>query len=173
MAKRIFTTGGITLTPTNAGSQATSGGYMHLLGTSTTQITDVLEAAISGMATASAVCAAFLARVSTLGTGGASALAGNNSDGPMHPATAALASPVTVAVAYVTNQPIPSSSITDAKISLGLNLFGGIFRWNAAPTQQWSMVGSALGPGTTILWNNLAAGGATGAADAHIIYETY
>jgi hypothetical protein len=168
----MFTSGGLTFGATAAGSQATSGGHMSLTGSSATQITDILEVQITGKAAAAAVCATYLARQSTLGTGGASALTGQNSDGPAHFATAVLASPVVDAVAYATNQPIPSSAITDAKLQMGINFFAGILRWNAAPTQQWTMVGNTAPGGGSILWNNSSAGGVAGLADAHIVYET-
>ena len=173
MAKRLFATGGVTFTASASAAQATSGGYMSVVGSSATQVTDILEVMISGKATASTVAAMYLDRQSTLGTGGATALAGQNSDGPMHPATAALASPVVVAVAYTTNQAIPSATITDAKLQLGLNLFGGIIRWNAAPTQQYTLLANTAPGGSAVLWNSSSAGGSTGLGDAHIIYETY
>lgn len=172
MAKRIFTTGGLTYTASAAGSQATQNGYMSLVGAAGTQITDILEVLISGKATASTVAGMYLARQSTLGTGGAVSLAAQNSDAPLHFATAALAAPVVAAVDYTTNEAIPSAATTDAKLQLGLNLFGGIVRWNAAPTQQWTMVGNTASGGGSILWNSSSAGGSTGLADAHIIYET-
>lgn len=172
MAKRILSTTNVTLTATAAAAQATGGGYLSLVGSSATQTTDILEVMISGKATASTVAATYLARQSTLGTGGAVALAGNNSDGPMHPATAALASPVVAAVDYTTNEAIPSSATTDAKLQLGLNLFGGIIRWNAAPTQQMTIVTATASAGAVILWNN-SSGGSTGLGDAHIIYESF
>jgi len=146
---------------------------MSLTGASATQITDILEVMFSGKATASTVAAIDLARQGTLGTGGASALAAPNSDGPAHFATAALAAPVVPAVAYVTNQVIPSNAATDAKLNLALNLFGGIVRWNASPTQQWTMVGNTAPGGGSVLWNNSSGGGSSGLGDAHIIYETY
>jgi hypothetical protein len=173
MAKRVFTSGNLTFAATAAASLATSGGYMALTGAAGTQITDVLEILITGKAATAAVGALYLARQSVLGTGTATALAAQNSDGPLHFATAALAAPVVPAVAYGTNQPTPSAATTDAKLQLGINNFGGIIRWNAAPTQQWTMVGNTAPGGGSILWNNSAAGGVSAVADAHIIYETY
>lgn len=172
MAKRVFTTGGLTWTATAAGSQATQNGYQSLVGASGTQITDVLEVCITGKASASTIGAFYLARQSTLGTGGAVALAAQNSDAPMNFATAALAAPVVAAVDYTTNEAIPSAATTDAKLQLGINMFGGIIRWNAAPTQQWTMIGNTASGGGTILWNSSSASGASGLSDAHIIYET-
>jgi hypothetical protein len=173
MAKRVFASGNVTFTASAAGSQATGGGYMTLVGSSATQITDILEVMISGKASASTVAGMYLNRASTLGTGGATALAGQNSDGAMNPATAALASPVVAAVDYVTNESIPSATVTDGRLQLGLNLFGGIIRWNAAPTQQMTIIGNAAPGGSVILWNSSTGGGSSGLADAHLIYEPY
>jgi hypothetical protein len=173
MAKRLFSTGGVTFTASASAAQATGGGYMSLVGSSATQTSDILEVLVSGKATASTVAAIYLNRQSTLGTGGAVTLAGQNSDGVMHPATAALASPVVAAVDYTTNEAIPSATVTDAKLQLGLNLFGGIIRWNASPTQQYVIVTATAPAGSAILWNSSSAGGSTGLADAHLIYEPY
>jgi hypothetical protein len=171
MAKRIFTSANLTFTTNNAGVSSASNIYMALQGATATQTTDILEILVSGKATASTVAAMEFARVSTLATT-PTALAAPHSDGPMHPATAALTSSVVTFVAAASG-PIPSNTVTDAKIQLGLNLFGGIIRWNAAPTQQWTMVGSSAPGASAMLFNNGLAGGSSGLADAHIIYETY
>jgi hypothetical protein len=173
MAKRIFTSQGITFTASAAGSAIGTPGtasWMALKGAATTQITDILEVMVSGMASASTVAAMNLARASTLETT-PTTLPAPHSDSPLHFATAALAAPVVPFVTAATG-PTPSNTVTDAKLSLALNLFGGIVRWNAAPTQQWTMVGSTAPGGESILWNSSTGGGASGLANAHIIYET-
>jgi len=65
-------------------------------------------------------------------------------------------------------------------INVGLNTFGGIIRWNAAPTQQFTLIGNAIfaaGPpvtfGQAILLNMSAGTGASTTANVHIIYEPY
>ena len=172
MAKRIFTSAALTFTAVTAGAAITTGsGYMAMKGGSATQITDVLEILFSGKATASTVAAIEFARASTVEST-ATTLAAPHSDGAMNPATAALGAPVITFVA-ATTQPTPSNTVTDAKLNLALNLFGGIIRWNAAPTQQWTMVGASAPGGESVLWNNLTAGGSSGLGDAHIIYESY
>jgi hypothetical protein len=173
LAKRIFTSANITYTASAAGS-ATAGSsatFMALKGGSATQTTDVLEILVSGKATSSTVAAMNFARASTLETT-PTALAAPHSDGPLHPATAALGAPVVTFVAASTG-PTPSNTVTDAHLNLALNLFGGIIRWNAAPTQQWTIVTATAPLGESLLWNSSTAGGSTGLADAHIIYETY
>lgn len=171
MAKRVFTSAGLTFGATAAGSVTVTSQFMALKGGSSTQITDVLEILFSGKATASTVAAIEFARASTLETT-PTALAAPHSDGPMHFATAALAAPVVPFVAAAT-MPTPSNTVTDAKLNLGLNLFGGIIRWNASPTQQWTLVGNTAPGGESVLWNSSTAGGSSGLGDAHIIYETY
>src|SRR6266567_1868441 len=98
MAKRLFTSAGLTYAATAAGSVATTSGYMALKGGSSTQLTDILEVMVSGKATASTVAAMELNRVSTLETT-PTAIAAPHSDGPMNPSTAALAATVVPFVA--------------------------------------------------------------------------
>ena len=171
MAKRIFTSQGLTFTATSAGSVATTAGYMALKGGASTQLIDVLEVSVNGMASASTVAAMNLARVSTLESS-ATALAAPHSDAGMFPNITALASTV-VPFTAATTQPTPSNTVTDAKVNLAMNLFGGIYRWNAAPTQQWQIIGNTAPGGESILWNSLTGGGVTGLCNAHIIYEPY
>jgi hypothetical protein len=170
MAKRIFAALGSTYTPNALGSAATGSTYMALQPTGTaTQIVDVDEVLVSGTATASTVGAFVLCQISTFATG-PTALASPNSDGPL----VQNATP-TIQTSYITastTNPTPSSSATAPKINLGINMFGGIVRWNAAPTQQWTCVGNAA-PGGAILINATAGSGASGTANAHIIYEPY
>lgn len=177
MSKRIFYAAPASWTATAANAQATSGQYMSLVGGASTQVTDVLEVLVSGMSTASTLASFQLVRQGTLGTGGASALASPSSDSGMNPSITALVSGSTViaAIAYVTNQVIPSNVTTDARLNLALNTFGGIIRWNAAPTQQYTMVGSSAPGGACVLYNTTSTGvsGANCQANAHIIYETY
>lgn len=174
MAKRIFTSQGLTFTASAAGSVATTSGYMALKGGSATQLIDVLEVMITGMATSSTVGALNLARASTLETT-PTALAAPHSDGGMFPNITALVSGDTV-IPFVAagTQPTPSNTVTDAKLNLALNLFGGIVRWNAAPQQQWMILGETAPGGESVLWNSSTqGGGVTGLANAHIIYEPY
>jgi hypothetical protein len=169
MAKRIFSTFNVTWATNTRGTQvATASSYMGLEPTtSATQIVDLDEVLISGTATASTIGAFLVTLFSTFATT-PTALAAPNSDGPMIQG----ATP-TIQTTFITaaTQPTPSSSITAPAINLGINMFGGIVRWNAAPTQQYTMVGNAA-PGGACLMNN-ATTGASGTANAHMIYEPY
>lgn len=173
MAKRVFDHPGQTWAPTATGSAATN--WMALKGGATTQIIDVLEYMISGTAAASAILATGVRLSSTLGVT-PTAIAAPATDGPMNVSATALSSTVVPYFAAATG-PIPSAAATVAALNLGLNAFGGIVRWNAAPTQQWTQVGNAVvGSGVggeSVLWNNSGPGGQSTTAAAHIIYEPY
>jgi hypothetical protein len=178
LAKRSFTTAGLTWAPSALNAQATTSNYMSILGITATQVIDIDEVLISGTASASTIGAFAVVPQGTLGTGGATALAAPATDGAMQ----SNATPViqTTAIAYTTNQVIPTNSTASPRINLGLNTFGGIIRWNAAPTQQMTMIGNAVyaaGPpvtfGAVVLFNMTAGTGASTTANAHIIYEPY
>ena len=173
MAKRVFTNGGVTYTASAVNAAATQ--WMAVKGAAATQIVDVLEVLISGMATASTVAGFVLSHVSTLeSAAGGSVLAGAASDGPEVVTATAIASPVVVFVAASTTGPVPTASTTLPRLNLGLNAFGGIIRWNAAPTQQWTQVGNGVNGGESCLFNSSSHGGSGGAqASSHIIYEPY
>lgn len=171
MAKRVFTSANLTFTATAAGTAATSSTYLALKGGAATQLIDVLEVFISGKATASTVGAHNLARASTLETT-PTAIAAPHSDAAMFSNATALSSTVVPFVAASTG-PTPSNTVTDAKLQFGMNLFGGLIRWNASPTQQWQIIGNVAPGGESVLWNSSTAGGSSGNADAHIIYEPY
>ena len=178
MAKRLFTTQNLTWTQSNAGTAiGTSSTYMAIKGGNGTAIIDVLEILISGLASASTLGGFIFSRVTTLeAAAGGSALttsAPKSSDGLMNPSGQAVTNPVVVFNAASTTGVTPSNVVTNADLNLGLNMFGGILRWNAAPTQQWWIVGNTTTTGESVLYNCSTAGGATGLASAHILYEPY
>ncbi len=172
MAKRLFTALGQTFTATAVSVNLANATYMALKGGTATQLIDVLEILVSGKATASTVAAIELARSITIANAPV-ALATPNSDGPMHPNTAVLAA-VPVSFVAASTGPFADNTAALAKLNLGLNLFGGIIRWNAAPTQQWAQTGNTAALfGESVLFNSSTAGGSSGLADAHWIYEPY
>lgn len=173
MAKRIFETGSLTFGATAAASALTTSQFMAAKGGASTQIVDFLEFLVSGMATASTVAAMTVAYSSTLGIT-PTALASPGSDGPLNIAATALVSGSTVVTYFAAGTgPVMNGASTTPRINLGLNLFGGIVRWNAAPTQQWTSVGNSTNGGETVLYNSSTYGGSSGLANAHIIYEPY
>ena len=110
-----------------------------------------------------------LARASTVETT-PTALASPNSDGPVHPSTAALAAPPVSFVAAATG-PQRSAVTSDAKLDLSLNAFGGVVRWLAQQGAEFSQLGNTASLGETIL--SAFTGGTVGAISAHIMYEPY
>lgn len=171
MAKRTFQTGSLTFGTQPAATALTTSQFMAGKGGNATQIIDYLEFLVSGMATASTVAAMTVAYSSTLGVT-PTALASPGFDGPMNISATALATTVITYFAAATG-PIMNAGPTIPRLNLGLNLFGGIIRWNAAPTQQWTSVGNAVNGGETVLFNSSTGGGSNGLANAHIIYEPY
>lgn len=171
MAKRTFTAQGQTFTAQATGATLTNATYMGLQGGNTTQIVDILEIFMNGMASASAVSGMVFLPASTAPTT-PTALASPNSDGPNVINATALSTTVTTYVAAATG-PQASASTTVPKIIVGANFFGGVVRWNAAPTQQIQSIGNAVNAGSWLLFNSSTGGGASGAANCHIIYEPY
>jgi len=174
MAKRTFYTN-LTWATQALGSAVAGTNSMNIQGISTTQIIDWDECLISGQDTASTIGQFMVVPMSTMGAT-FTALAAPNSDGPMQSGATPVVQNTYIAA---TTEPVPSNAVTAPHINVGLNTFGGIIRWNAAPTQQFTTVGSAVfaaGPPTTFGGAILLNGATTGAsakAVAHIIYEPY
>jgi hypothetical protein len=169
MAKRVFEAVNWNATALADTTAATSSTYMAIKGGSGTQMIDVQEILISGFAGASAPAILQMARCSTIETT-PTALAAPNSDGPMHPSTAALAAaPVTFVAAAA--GPQRSATTSDARLNLGLNAFGGIIKWNSSFTAPWTLLGNTASLGESML--SAFTGTTTGAVSAHIIYEPY
>lgn len=171
MAKRIFQNINWTPTATADAVALANATYMAVKGGSATQITNVLEIYIGGLAGASSPTATSFARALTgQGATTPTALATPASDGPNHPATAALAAPVVTFTAAGTGGQ-RSNVVGDAHLMLGLNAFGGIVRYNAAPGQEFTLLGNtaALGGEAYLSGENV---GTAGLVEAHIMYET-
>lgn len=170
MAKRLFTNTLASWAATATNATATN--WMGIKGGTTTQLIDILEVLISGQAAASAV-GGFIVTLSSTLAATPTALASPAADAPLNPSATALANVVVTHTAATTG-PTPSNATTAPKVNLGLNLFGGLIRWNAAPGQQFNTVGNATNGGEAVLFNSSTYQGATaGPATAHIIYEPY
>lgn len=169
MAKRIFQASNFTPTATADAAAHGNGTYMALRGGSTTQLIDLLEVMISGLANASSPTILQVARTSTIATT-PTALAAPNSDGPSHPATAALAAPPVSFVASAAG-PQRSNAVTDARLNVNINAFGGVARWLAQQGAQWSLLGNVAGFGESVL--SAFTGGTVGPVSAHMMYEPY
>jgi len=169
VAKRTFQATNWTPTATADTSALANGTYMAIKGGSGTQLIDVQEIMVSGFAGSTAPAILQMARVSTIETT-PTALAAPNSDGSMHPSTAALAAaPVTYTAAAT--GPQRSAVTTDGRLNLGLNTYGGIAKWNSAFSAPWSILGNTADLGVSVL--SAFTGTTPGAISAHIIYEPY
>jgi hypothetical protein len=178
MSKRIFTTKGLTFNAIADGI-LTGVNWMALKAQfgPPAQLVDVLEIKLSGMMSASTIGAFVLKRASTNETTPTALATASASDALMLPTGTALASTVTAFIAAAT-APTASTAVTDASLDLGINGFGGILRWNAAPGQEWKIQANAATPGApgveSVLFNsNVTTGAANCAANIHIIYEPY
>ena len=133
------------------------------------QMIQVEEIEVSGLAGTTAPQNMWFRRTVTAGTGGATALASPNSDGPLNNQAAAITTVPIAAVAYVTNQPTPTNSVTLARLNLAFNAFGGIIRWNASNTNIiWWMVGTGANVASTLSNNT---GSTSASVSSHILYE--
>jgi hypothetical protein len=169
MAKRIFQAVNFTPTATADTTAMANGTYMAIKPGSATQMIEVQEIMVSGFAATSSPTILQFARSSTVATT-PTALAAPNSDGPMHPSTAALAAvPVTFVAAGAGTQ--RDATTTSARLNLGLNAFGGIVRWVAAQGAPFTLLGQTQPLGEASL--SAFTGGTVGAISAHIIYEPY
>lgn len=170
MAKRLFTAQNQSFTAQATNTALTSSTYMAIQGGSSTQIVDILEIMLSGFATVGTVAGFTFGPCSTPTT--PTALASPNSDGPMNQnATALVAGSTVIPFVAAATGPSASNAATVAKLNLGMNAFGGIIRWNAAPTQQYTLIGNASTTGVAVLFNSSTGGGSSASANAHIMYE--
>lgn len=169
MAKRIFQTQGMTSgTGTAINTLLTTSNYMALKGGSSTQRIDVLEVLISGFAGSSAPALFQLAHASVVETTPTALATATSSDGPMDSSAGALSS-APVSFIAASTQPTTTNNTTDPRLNLGLNLFGGIIRWVAAPGAQWTQLGNTATLGESYL--AAFTGTTSGTFSAHIIYE--
>jgi hypothetical protein len=171
MARRSFQFSNWTPTATADTSALASATYMAVKGGSTTQMIDILEIQVEGMAGASAPTPMTYAHVTTLGIT-PTALAAPATDAPLDPSVAALAAPVVTYTAAATG-PQRSATVSDAKISCGINAFGGILRWNAAPGQQFMQLGNAVTSQSGECVLSCQNFGTAGLLISHILYEPH
>lgn len=169
MALRSFQAVNWTPTATADTTAHANATYQAIKGGSGTQRNDILEILIAGLvqSTSSPTIMQF-ARTSTVATT-PTALAAPNSDGPMDPATAALAAPpITFTASAAGSQ--RDATTTSARLNVGLNAQGGIMKWFAYDrSKAWGMLGNTAGFGENIL--SAFTGGVVGAVSSHILYE--
>lgn len=159
-----------TFTPVAVADAAdfTDGGYMGLMGGSTTQRLDVYEVQVNGLAVASAPTFMVFGRDSTIQIT-PTALTTNESNAPLDPQTAALAAPQ---IAFTASTTKPRRSAADAKLEMGFNAFGSWSKWQAYDANSgFKIFGNAAIKGEVSL--SAFTGGTPGAVSAHILYETF
>lgn len=167
MANWSFALEGWTPTAVADTANYTDNGYQGLMGGSTTQRIDISEVYIGGLAGASTPSPMLLSRDSTV-QATPTALTTAQSNGALDPSTAALAA---AQVPFTASTTKPQRSATLAKLALGLNAFGGIVRWVAAPGKEFKLLGNTASLGEASL--SCMTGGTPGLIMSHIIYEPF
>jgi hypothetical protein len=174
MARRICANIGMTPTGfTDTVAFTTSAFPFCLQGQTATQVTNIWEISENGLAAStSSPMAMLLAYDSTIGTGAQTQQAGSiGSDGPMNPATAALASPVGTGNVFATT--FPQRSSTAKLMNCSLNAFGGVYFWRANRVEECAqMTGSVATAGSVSLSLSSAVSVTAGLIGSHMIYET-
>lgn len=168
MAQRVFHAPNFTPTAQADTSALTNATYMALKGGSSTQVVRISEVAGMGLAGASGAMIMQLARASTLETT-PTALAAPNSDGGKNPSITALSSGPVVSFVAAATGPQRSATVTDPKLELNFNAFGGIFRWQVPRGEEWIQVGNTAPAGESIY--SQFTGGSANAISAHLVYE--
>lgn len=167
MAVRSFKRSTWTPTAVADTTNFTDGGYMGLMGGSTTQRLNVREIFMGGQeSAASKPCLMVFSRDSTV-QATPTALSTGDSDAALDPSTAALAAPP---VAFVASTTKPQRSATLGLLNLSVNVFGGLVRWVAAPGEEIGILGNTASFGEASL--SAYTGGTPGLMGSHILYET-
>ncbi len=167
MARRSFTNESWTPAAFLDTVSYTGNTFMAILGGSGTQRIDIWEVFMGGAATVSSPMLMTLARDSTVAVG-ASALSTGASDGPLDPATAALAAPPTSFTTVATT--FPQRSATLGRLMFPFNANGGIARWYAGDEHGvFRMLGNTASNGEVSL--SAYSGGTMGLMGSHILFE--
>ena len=143
----------------------TDGGYMGIMGGSTTQRVAISEIYLGGQATSSAPSIIIVSRDSTV-QATPTALSTGNSLAAVDPASAALAAPP---VAFVASTTKPQRSATLGLLNLSYNAFGGIVRWVAPPGKELMLLGNTASFGEISI--SAFTGGTPGLTGSHAILE--
>lgn len=168
MSIHVFTVATFTPVAVADAANFTDGGYMGLMGGSSTQLVKIKELFMGGQAAASAPAIMLLARDSTV-QATPTALASPNSAGLRHPSAAALAAPPVAFIASTT-KPQRSNSTTISKLgNFSFNAFGGLIRKEWAPGEEPALLGNTASLGEISL--SAFTGGTPGLTGAHIVYE--
>jgi len=143
--------------------------YMAIGATNATSGLLVQEIEIGGQASSSAAMIMMFARDSTVGAT-LTALAAPASDGPMH-TLGQTGQTGSLTFNFAGTPPQRSAVTTSARLNLTFNGFGGIVRWQAAPFEEWGIVGVTVSVSESSL--SSFTGSTVQPIGAHIIYEAY
>jgi hypothetical protein len=168
MAKRSFSTAGSAFVAVADGLLTAP--YMGIIPGGASQLVNVLEISLSGQAAASTLANALFARSSTKAAT-PTAIASPFTDGLLNNAGTGLSTAV-VTFSTASTQSTRTSTTTDARLNLSLNGFGGIYRWVAAPGEEWVILGNANPSESTLSLTN-ANSGVNCSLGAHIVYEPF
>jgi hypothetical protein len=169
MGKRVFQCPVWSPTATADTTALANNTYMAIGATNATSGLLVQEIEIGGQGSASAPMIMMFARDSTLAAT-PTALAAPSSDGPLHTLGQAAATG-TIANNFAGTSPQRSATVTSARLNLSFNGFGGIVRWQAAPFEEWGIVGVTASISESSL--SSFTGSTPSSIGAHIIYEAY
>src|SRR5258707_681781 len=139
MAKRSFSVSSTSFTAIADTTNLTAGNVMGMQGTSATAQANVLEISVSGQASASTLANGLFARHSTAAAT-LTALATPFAEGPLYPNSTSTG---TGAYSTATTLPQRAATATLSRLNISLNGFGGIYRWVAAPGEEWNVYGTA------------------------------
>lgn len=167
--KRSFSVATFTPTATADTTNLANASYMAIGAANAAVGLNVIEIYIGGQASASSINLMQFARDSTVGAT-LGALSAPNSDGPLN-TLSAIAQAASLTFVAATTAPQRAATTTSARLNLGLNTFGGIVRWVAAPGEEWGIAGVTVNVSESSL--SAFTGGSVGAIGAHIIYETF
>lgn len=167
MSKRSFAH--VNWTPgATADNSTLNAGYMGLRGGSSTQLLNVREVSVQGMASAASATPLVLAFSSTIATG-TTALASPDADGFVSPGIGSPLAAAAVSYTTATSNPTRSNVTTSPKMTFGINAFGGVLRHNFTPGEELQILGNTASLGEVTL--SCYTGGSPGLIQSHIIYE--
>tara|TARA_R110000868_G_scaffold149339_2_gene371777 strand:- start:3598 stop:4110 length:513 start_codon:yes stop_codon:yes gene_type:complete len=170
MSRRTFQVPTFTATATaDHATTLASATYLGLSAGGAANRCEITEVYMGGQSAASNVNIMMLARHNTISVT-PTALSAPNSDGPMDGLTQAVTTPSLGFVAAST-PPTRSATVSNGRLALTYNSFGGIVRWMAAKGDGWMITGVT----SLVSESSLSAytGGGGGVMGAHMIYEQY
>lgn len=161
MARYSLAFAGITPVAVADTAAYTDNGYPFFLqGGTSTQRLEVQELSVSGEASTSTVNRMIFARDSTVG---ATSISGNR----MALADGSAVAPATAPVQGAVSTTKPQRSATLYLAMPVLNTYGGIYRWQARPGEEFSIVGNTASLGEA----SLSSVSGTGVVSGHCIFE--